>query len=290
MGSLRFSLAHLTLLEQSPPELIDIAAAAGYEFVGLRLIPFGLGGEPRYELQSDPRLLRETRRALRDTGVRVLDMELARIHCGVDVKQYLPALLIGAELGARHVLTSVWSGDASFVRDQFAALCELAAPLRLTVDLEYVPFAQVRTLAEAAALVSSTAQANAGLCIDTLHFDRAKDPLRELARLPREWFHYAQICDGPAAWSAEEAHLRYVAREGRLCLGEGGIDVRAILQAMPLMPYSIELPNAQQLAELGPIRFARRCLETARRYIRETLPPPPLGRGLPLHRPTQRGF
>src|SRR5512146_1937101 len=138
----RFSLAHLTLLSQPPPELIEIASAAGYDFVGLRLIPFGLGGGPVYALQSDARLLRATRRAVQDTGVRLLDVELARIHAGMDMQHYLPALATAAELGARHVLTSVWSGDPAYVKDQFAGLCEIAAALGLTVDLEYVPYAQ----------------------------------------------------------------------------------------------------------------------------------------------------
>jgi sugar phosphate isomerase/epimerase len=268
--SLQFSLAHLTLMSQPPPELIEIACAAGYDFVGLRLIPFGLGGEPVHALESNPRLMRATRQALQDTGVRLLDMELARIHAEMDVKQYEPALVIAAELGARHVLTSVWSGDAAYVKDQFAELCDMAQPLGLTVDLEYVPYAQVSSLAQAAALVSSSSRGNAGICIDTLHFSRAKDQLSELARLPRTWFHYAQICDAPAQWPGDDAELRYTAREGRLFLGQGGIDVRGILRTMPEMPYSIELPNSGLLEAVGPEKFARLCLETARDYLKSS--------------------
>lgn len=268
--SLQFSLAHLTLMSEPPPEFIEIACAAGYEFVGLRLIPFGLGGEPVYALESNPRLRRATRQALRDTGVQLLDVELARIHADADVKQYEPALVIAAELGARHVLTSVWSGEDAYVTDQFASLCDMAQSLGLTVDLEYVPYAQVRTLAQAAALVSSSSRVNAGICIDTLHFSRAKDQLDELARLPRTWFHYAQICDAPGRWPGDDAELRYTAREGRLFLGQGGIDVRGILRAMPEMPYSIELPNSRLLATVGPEKFARLCLETARDYLRNS--------------------
>lgn len=38
-ASPRFSLAALTVLELSPPEMIAVAAKAGYDAVGLRLIP-----------------------------------------------------------------------------------------------------------------------------------------------------------------------------------------------------------------------------------------------------------
>lgn len=45
MPTRKFSLAHLTILEAPPPELVRIAARTGYDFVGLRLIPPGLPGE-----------------------------------------------------------------------------------------------------------------------------------------------------------------------------------------------------------------------------------------------------
>jgi hypothetical protein len=35
----RFSLAALTVLGLSPPDMVSAAAAAGYQHVGLRLIP-----------------------------------------------------------------------------------------------------------------------------------------------------------------------------------------------------------------------------------------------------------
>ncbi|MDE2447876.1 MAG: hypothetical protein KGO22_02825, partial [Gammaproteobacteria bacterium] len=72
---------------------------------------------------------------------------------------------------------------------------------------------------------------------------------------------------GPDDWSPEERELKRVAREDRFFLGEGGIDVGGILDHLPRIPYSLELPNARLLAALGPVEFARRCLETARRYL-----------------------
>lgn len=263
----RFSLAHLTLLRWSPPELTEIAARAGYEYVSYRLIPFGLEGEPRHPLASDRSLLRRTRAALRATGLRLLDIELARIQADVDVRAYLPSFECAAELGARHVLTSVWCADLAFARDRFAELCELAAPLGLTIDLEFVSFAGVATLAQAVRMLRACPFPNAGLCVDTLHFDRAGTALAELDGLPAAWFHYAQICDAPAHRPGDDEYAREIAREGRLFTGHGAIDVRGILARMPPMPYSIELPNARLLTQLGPEEFARRCLLSARRYL-----------------------
>ncbi len=263
----QFSLAHLTLLSQPPPAFIEIASAAGYDFVSLRAIPLGLANESVYALGVDKALLRDTRAAMASTGMKLLDIELARIYDGVHVRRYLPAMEAAAELGGRHLLSSAWTSDRSFVLERFIELCELARPLNLTVDFEFVTFASYGTLADAVDLVRASKCENAGICIDTLHFDRSDCSLPDLAAVPRGWFHFAQICDGPANYALDECSLKYVAREARLCLGEGGIDVPAILARMPVMPYSIELPNSVRLAELGPLEYARRCLVTSKRAI-----------------------
>lgn len=261
------------MLRCAPPELTEIAARAGFEFVSYRLISFGLEAEPRYPVASDRALFKRTKAALRSTGVRLLDMELARIHPRVDVRTYLPALECAAELGGRHVLTSVWCDDMKFARDRFTELCELAAPLGLTIDLEFVSFASVATPDQAAQLLRVCPSPNVGLCVDTLHFDRAGCSAAELDELPQEWFHYAQICDAPAHRPGNDEYARQIARAGRLLFGEGTIDVRGILAHLPAMPYSIELPNAARLAALGPQEFARRCIESAREYLADSPQP-----------------
>jgi hypothetical protein len=54
-----FSVAALTVLELAPPGLIDIAAACGYDHVGIRLLPATPGGIA-YPLMEDKAGLRET--------------------------------------------------------------------------------------------------------------------------------------------------------------------------------------------------------------------------------------
>ena len=90
MAHSHFSLAHLTALDCPPPQLIRIAAGAGYDFVGLRTIALGLPGEPRYDLNVDPLLGRETAAALADTGVKFWDIELARIVDDQDPRESPP--------------------------------------------------------------------------------------------------------------------------------------------------------------------------------------------------------
>jgi hypothetical protein len=60
-----------------------------------------------------------------------------------------------------------------------------------------------------------------------------------------------------------------IMREGRLYVGEGGIDVAGILAHIPPCPYSIELPNKELHEELGYAEHATRCLETLKAYLAE---------------------
>ena len=263
----QFSLAHLTALHCSPPQLIEIAARAGYEFVGLRPIPVGARNEPLHPFATDRALFSATRAALAATGVQLLDIEVARIIKEARPHDYLPAIEAAAQLGGKHVLSSAWCDDLPYIQDFFVELCGLARPFGLTVDLEFVTWSGIRTLSEAADLVRAAQCDNAGIVIDTLHFDRCHADLAMLGSLPREWFRFVQICDAPAKYSTERDELIRIGRDARLYLGEGGIDVAAILRRLPAVPLSIEIPNTRKLAALGAEQYARLCIETARSYL-----------------------
>ena len=143
-----YSLAHLTALSLSPPELVDAAAAAGYRYVGLRMTKV-TAQEPNYPLSYDPRLMRATKTHLAATGVEVLDIELARMTSSDNPRDFVRFLEAGAELGARHVITQLPDADFARKADRFAELCDLARPLGLTIDLEFPSWTETPNLAEA---------------------------------------------------------------------------------------------------------------------------------------------
>lgn len=263
----QFSLAYLAVPGCPPPEMIYTAAIVGYDFVSLRPIYMGLPGEPNYALAENKDLLQATKTAFASTGIKLLDIELARIHDGVDPKKYLPAMEVAAELGGRHVLSSIWTPDKGFYTEKFAELCELAKQFGLTVDLEFVTFADVKNLAEAVEVLRAVKADNAGIMIDTLHFNRSRVALEELDAVPREWFHFAHLCDGPTEIPTTRDGLIHTARDERLYAGEGGIDIAAILNRIPEVPYSIELPHLARMKEFGYAEHARRCLLAAKYYM-----------------------
>ncbi len=262
----QYSLAHLTVMGCAPPEMTWIAAAAGYDFVSFRLIPMGLAGEPRY-LPGDAGMIRETKAALRQTGLSVLDLELASIVEDVEPSSYVPAMEAAAEMGASHVIASAWTregADRNFIVERYAEICDRARPFGLDVDLEFPIFSRVRTLGEAADVVRAADRPNGGVLIDALYYHFARVSLEEIDALPRSWLHFLHLCDTKAAIPATSEGMKHIARDERLYVGEGCIDLASLLARLPAMPLSIELPNARRVKELGYAGHARRCLETAR--------------------------
>lgn len=268
MRARQFSLAHLTILEASPPELIRIAARAEYDFVGLRLIPLGLPGEVAYAPHEDAVMRRDIKAAIDATGVQILDVELARIIEASTPDSYRPALETAAELGARHVLSSVWMRDRHQAIERFARLCEVAKPLGLTVNLEFVSSTDWDTLEGALDVVARSGRDNVGIMIDTLHFHRSRIPLDQLDRVPASWVHFAHVCDDRPDLPATIEEARRTMREERLYPGEGAVDIAGIVGRLPHSAIcAIELPHRRRLQELGPDRFARACLEHAKRCL-----------------------
>jgi sugar phosphate isomerase/epimerase len=262
-----YSLAHLTVLSLSPPELVDAAAAAGYRYVGVRMTKVTME-EPHYPLTYDPALMRATKTHLAATGIEVLDIELARITSGDNPRDFMRFLEAGAELGARHVITQLPDADFSRKTDRFAELCQLARPLGLTIDIEFPSWTETPNLAEATRVIRAADQPNAGMLIDLLHFARSDSSMTELRELPPEWFHFAHVCDAPSEVPTTTGGLIHTARFERLFPGEGGIDTRGILAALPSgIPYALEIPRATLVAQVGAKEHARLAISAARRHL-----------------------
>lgn len=263
-----FSLAQLTVLDASPTEITRIAAECGYDYVSMRQIYMGLPGEPDYDLHKNRPLMKETKKILEETGIKVLDIELARIFDDMNLEKYRPAMETGQELGAKHILSSIWTDNKEYYIEQFAKLCDMAKEYDLTVELEYVPIAGVKNLNGALEVLDTVNRENAGLMVDMHHIQRAGDTAAELAKVDRKYLKFAHLCDAIPETPSDRDELVRIMREERLYCGEGGIDIASILRALyPLNTLSIELPNAKYVKSYGYKEHAKRCLETAKEYI-----------------------
>lgn len=259
-----YSLVHLTNIDCPPPEMIRVAAKAGYDAVSLRTIPMGLPGEHPYDIAKDAALRRETKKAAEENGIWLHDTENARIADGVEVSDYEPSLAAAAELGIRHILTNIWTDNRDFYTQQYGKLCELAAQYDQTVSVEFVTWASVTSLRQAKELLEAVGKKNVGIVLDCLHFYRSRVSLAEIDACPKEWFHYAHLCDCEASIPNDVDALIHTGRAERLYPGEGAIPIRSILSKIPNAVRGIEVPHLERVRRYGYEEHARRALESAK--------------------------
>ncbi len=257
----QISLAHLTVLDTTPPELVGVAAAAGFRTIGIRLTATPSVGVPPYDILREGPMLRETLARLADTGVSVLDTEFLRFEPEIPVGIPEGFLEVSARLGARNVLVMSAEPDESRTLERFCELCDRAAPYGLRVCLEFAIYTGVRTLAHAAQFVARSKRANASVLIDALHFSRSGGVPRDVDAVDPALLRYAQICDaspdmpGPGDTPA----LIREARTGRLLPGEGVLPLAELVAALPAdAALAIEAP-CRATAELPALERARRA-------------------------------
>jgi sugar phosphate isomerase/epimerase len=261
-----FSLAHLSLIETPPAELIRIAAEAGYDLVDLRLAP-ATPTDPVYSSSELKLLANDLLPLLRDAGLRVWDVEIIRLKGDTNPQDYLPLMETAAILGAKRMKLVCDTQDHARASDLLNAFAQAAAPFGLTLDLEYMVFSGVKSLAAAKTVVATAAQANLRVLVDALHWARAGDNTNDIhAALPL--LDYVQLCDAPAAAPVGREALIQEARTSRLPPGEGELSLRDLLDAMPagcVASLEVPLPPGHD-----PLAHARRLLAAARSVCEET--------------------
>ena len=258
------SLAHLSLIACPPDQLVILAAEAGFGMVDLRLSP----ATPTDRVYSDDERMGVCRALLpllRQTGMKVWDVEIIRIHERTRPEDHLPLMEAASLLGARRIKTVCDCDDPALSAALLGRFAELAAAFGLTVDLEYMVFSGVKSLRAAVVIVEAAAQPNLRVLVDALHWMRAGDTVADVHAAPPDRIGYVQLCDGPATGPSGREALIAEARTRRLPPGEGEFPLRALLDAMPpSCPVSIEVPLP---SGEDPLRHAGRLLAAARGVI-----------------------
>jgi sugar phosphate isomerase/epimerase len=266
VDSLEFSLAYLTVIGTPPLRMVEIAAAAGYDYLGMRFNAVA-DDEVAFPFLTDRSLVREFKSKLDAMGQQVLDVELIRFGPDDDPNDYRQFMEVAREIGARHVIVQLPDPDRGRAADHLASLGELAGQCELTIELEFIPWTPTCDLAAAAEIVGRAAQPNAGILVDTLHFDRSDSSVPQLRLLSPDLFRLIQLCDAPREAPRSDEGLIRTARAGRSLPGDAGLDLRPLVAALPRVPYSLEVPNEVMRNDLGDEVFAKRVLEASRRFF-----------------------
>ncbi|MGH8350434.1 MAG: sugar phosphate isomerase/epimerase family protein [Pseudomonas sp.] len=263
-----FSLASLTVLELSPPDMVEVAARAGYSHVGLRLVP-ATPEEHHFALVADSELRRQTLARLRDTGIGVLDVEILRLKPETVVADFEKILEVGAQLGASELLVAGNDPDEQRLTEHFAELCDLAALYGLHPHLEFMPWTDARNLQQAVRIVENAGRENGGVLVDAFHFDRSESRLEDLAKVAPSRLRYAQLCDVAGLRPTDMAEILRQARNERRFPGDGDCDLSGLLGCLPTnIPLSLEIPTVQLLEQgVSGLERAQMALDKTRELL-----------------------
>jgi sugar phosphate isomerase/epimerase len=122
-----------------------------------------------------------------------------------------------------------------------------------------MPWVDVSTVAKAKRILKGT---NGALLVDAIHFYRADNTLDELEDAP---LRYMQLCDAHPGRPADVQEIIRQARGDRLFPGEGALDLRSLMRALPGdLPLSLEVPIARKIE---PFQRAKLALEATRRFL-----------------------
>lgn len=264
------SLAHLTAIDADPVALINIAAEAGYDAVGLRLTKV-TEDSPGYPLMHDRQLLQRTLSAIKQTGILVNDIEFIKITPELDVNSLSLLLDTGKMLGAKKLITAPYDDDLNRLSDKLAQIAELAQERDIQTLLEFFPWTSIPDYKTAHHVVSQ-AGSGVGILLDTLHFNRSSSRLSDLEVLGTDRISMVHLCDAPVKENYSTQELLHCAREARLPPGKGEIDLKAIMQKLPKgLPIGLEVPMAasgrSNLFEMRQV--AQNCILDTNRLLRE---------------------
>ena len=165
-------IAHFTTIDVEPLAFVGLAARIGYATVGLRLYP-AFPGAPFYQIPVGSALMRSVHAQRADTDLSVYDIEFVTIDDAFELERLKPVLESAAELRAKRISVRGDDPERPRLAAAFADLCDLAAGFGMGVDLEVMPWRQVGTIQDAAAVVRDSVWSNCGVLVDALHLARS---------------------------------------------------------------------------------------------------------------------
>lgn len=261
------SLDHLTVIDASPRELIEAAAAGGFEHAGLRIVQ-PLAAAEVADVIGQPSVRRELKSAMAATGVSVQLIESVWLGPDADPLSLEPALATGAELGARFVLVAGNDPERARLIGNLGALATLAHNYGLEIAFEFMPFTQVRRYEDAVAIKREIGRDNLRLLIDALHLSRSGRDFHKLDPFDPALVSYIHLCDARGAIPSSSDDLRAEARLDRYDPGDGDLPLDAFLDAMPDDAcLGIEAP-CNRYAGLPPIERGRIAGRAVRNWLK----------------------
>ena len=271
-GRREVALEHLTLLDVAPPDLVSLAAAAGFGAVSLRVSPPPTGSSPGRSARG--RGCWPTRSGGWTTPAS--GCSAPRPSGWRDSRSvWEPVLATAAQLGARYLNAISEDRNLTRLTDRFAELTQLALPYGVRPVIEFMSYKPVHTLA-AALNIAATLRRRAGAGGRAARAALRGQPGRPGRRRPgpaqlraavrraaRAAYRAAAAAALPGGQPVSGGDLALEARARRLLPGQGelplGRTARRAAQHHPGgrgSPVPAAQPGAGRPAVRGPARAA----------------------------------
>ncbi|MFF4600935.1 sugar phosphate isomerase/epimerase family protein [Amycolatopsis sp. NPDC001319] len=240
---------------------VEVAAAAGFTAIGLRL------GD------CDDRLPD----LLVAHGLRLLELEHTWDWTAPSPAPEEAALFrIADAVGCRQLNVPMFTAHrVADLAEPFGRLCDRAAEHGLRVGFEFIPYSHVRTLGEAWEIVDAAARPNGGLILDLWHWFRSGAGAADVFSVPAEAVTSVQLSDVRPVASAD---LTTEGRHHRLLPGQGAGDTGGVLAGLRdrgvTAPVSVEV-FSDELDALPSAAAADAAFGAAAKVLADV---PPLGR------------
>lgn len=268
---MKLGLHQITANELTPPQLVDLAAQVGCEEVCLftHIPAAALPGDdaPTLFPVVDREGLPALQASLRASGITVGNVEFFPVTEDLDLKIYREGFELAAAIGARRAVTHIHDPRDAAAVETLGRLGELAAQNGLRLGLEFMGLTPACASIERAAwFVEQVGPANVGIGADALHLVRTGGTPEDVARIPAEFFTYAQICD------ADGLHITgdylHEALERKLP-GDGDFPLERFVAALPPgIAVDVEVPSLTRIAAgRSPLDHAREAVARSRRLL-----------------------
>jgi sugar phosphate isomerase/epimerase len=265
-------LANLSVADAGPLELIDAAAAGGFDSVNLWLVePPAMAHFTRFKrtvtsVIGNAPLIAQIVGRCAERNVTVFTASAGWLGPSFERDAIEPVMETLTALGARSVSLVGWDTDRARLLEHFVAVCEAARPRGLDVHLEFMTYAGVRTVEDARDVLARAGQPNARIIVDALHLDRSGGTPAALRDLAPSSVASLQLCDAPRAHPPRE-RLRDESVNARRLPGDGEFALIELFAALPAgVVVEVETPDPG-LAHLGIEERARRCGDATRAFL-----------------------
>lgn len=240
-GTRRIGLAPLSMLDVAPPDLVDIAADAGFDFVGIRVRAVTTAETP-YDLSVGSDLLQATVARLQARQIPCLDAEFILLNGRTGPDDWRPALASASALGAATMTIAINDPEPNRADDSLAALLADVAEAGLRGTIEPISYNTVRSVPAAAELAR---RHGCQVLLDSLHLTRFGAEAEQLAAAA-DLVPMVQLCDGPAVAPPDRDGLVAESRSERMSPGEGDFPLAMYLaQVGADVPVSVEVPSVR---------------------------------------------